>query len=245
MKIFLMATLLVGLVLPLAAHADSAEDLLLASDRSRGGLDHGITWNIKIDSTEEGETTSRQFLVKAKKNDAYVEATQPARNKGEVYLFNERTMWFFKPSLKKPVAISARQRLSGQTANGDIANTRYSRDYTATFEKDSDVHGEKVKVLMLKAKADNLTYDRIRYFVNPKTHLAMRAEFLTLNGKPFKIGEMEYGNKVNSGGKNLPFISRLTITDAKFKDNKSVLTYTNPKVEDHPASLFNVNRLSR
>ena len=154
-------------------------------------------------------------------------------------------MWFYKPSLKKPVAISARQRLSGQTANGDIANTHYSRDYTATLEKDAEVRGQKVKVLMLKAKADNLTYDRIRYFVNPTTHLAVRAEFLTLSGKPFKIGEMDYGNKIQSGGRSLPFISRLTITDAKFKDNKSVLTYTHPKVEDHPASLFNVNRLSR
>lgn len=228
-----------------AAPADLAGALLKASDQSRGGMSEGVSWNIKIESTEDGDSTTREFLVKAKDHDAHVQATSPARNKGEVFIFNDRNMWFFKPSLKKPVAISARQKLSGQAANGDIASTHYARDYTPTLEKTEVLNGEKTHVLLLKAKANNLTYDQIRYWIQDKTRLAVKAEFLTLQGQPFKIGTMTYGNQLKVGGKTVPFVSQLSIVDAKFPANKSVITYTHPKVADHSASLFNVNNLSR
>ena len=120
----------------LSCWAENIQDLLKASDLGRGGLSQeGLTWNTKVESTEDGETHVREFLVKATGNDAFVSALKPARNKGEVYLFNDRNMWFFKASLKKPVPISARQKLSGQAANGDIASTQYARDYSPSFEK--------------------------------------------------------------------------------------------------------------
>lgn len=225
--------------------ADKAEDLLRASDQNRGGVKDGLTWNLRLETTDDGESSVREFLVKAKGNDAYVEVTSPARNKNEVYLFNDRNMWFFKPSLKKPVAISARQKLTGQAANGDIASTNYARDYKATLEKTETINGEKMNVLLLKANAENLTYDQIRYWISDSTKLAMKAEFLTLQGKPFKLGQMEYRNLVTLAGKKTPFVSKLTIVDAKFPENKSVITYAAPKLEDHPTTLFNVNRLSR
>lgn len=242
MKNLLMMTLF---LFNSVSFADLAEDLLKASDQNRGGVKDGLTWNLRLETTEDGESSLREFLVKAKGNDAYVEVTAPARNKSEVYLFNDRNMWFFKPSLKKPVAISARQKLTGQAANGDIASTNYARDYKATLEKTEMIGGQKTYVLLLKAKAENLTYDQIRYWISDTNKLAVKAEFLTLEGKPFKLGQMEYKNTVTINGKKSPFVSKLTIVDAKFAQNKSIITYAAPKLEDHPTTLFNVNRLSR
>ena len=225
--------------------ADQAEELLKTSDRGRGGLTEGIQWNAKIDTVENGESSTREFLVKAKDHDAFVEATAPAKNKSEVFLFNDRQMWFYKSSLKKPVSISPRQKLSGQASNGDIASTHYARDYTAKLEKTEELNGEKFHVLFLKAKAKNLTYDQIRYWVSDKTKLATQIEFLTLAGKPFKLGKLEYNNKLAYQNKQIPFVSKLTIIDAKFPKNISVITYEKPTVQEHPASLFNVNNLTR
>ena len=183
--------------------------------------------------------------MKAKGPDALVEATAPARTKGEIYLFNDRNMWFFKPSLKKPVSISPRQKLTGQAANGDIASTRYARDYTPTLEKTEARGADKIYVLLLKAKAPNLTYDQIRYYINGRTKLAEKAEFLTLQGQTFKIGEMEYKNTVSVSGKKEPFISKLSIVDAKFKNNKSEIIYEEPRIENHASAIFNINNVSR
>lgn len=224
---------------------DVATELLRTSDRGRGGIAEGVQWNATIDTVENNESSSRQFFIRAKDHDAYVEATAPAKNKSEVYLFNDRQMWFFKPSLKKPVSISPRQKLTGQAANGDIASTHYARDYSATLEKTEEIDGEKFHVLFLQAKTKNLTYDKIRYWVSDKTKLASKIEFLTLAGKPFKIGKLEYQNKITLNKKVFPFVSKLTINDAKYPKNVSVIKYENPTVQEHSASLFNINNLTR
>jgi outer membrane lipoprotein-sorting protein len=229
-----------------AADSVSAEALLKASDRARGSVRKGLQWDATIITTENGETSEREFKIKANNDDAYVEATAPSKNKGEVFIFNDRQMWFFKPSLKKPVSISARQRLVGQAANGDIASTHYARDYSAKIEKtEEDPQAGKVHVLMLTAKTKNLTYDKIRYWISDKDKLAIKAEFLTLQGKPFKIGTMKYQNKLTVDGKAIPFVSELTIVDAKFQKNQSIIKYAKPETASVPASVFNVNNLTR
>ncbi len=220
-------------------------ELLKASDKARGSLEKGLTWESEVTTVEDGESTIRKFKVKATGVDANVEALEPARNKGEIYLFNDRTMWFFKPSLKKPVAISSRQKLTGQAAIGDIASTHYARDYNPKIERIEKINGEKVYVLMLKAKANNLTYDKIRYWISDVSKKAIKAEFLTLQGKPFKRATLEYNNKVSSNGKMVDFVSKMEIVDAKFKNNKSILRYINPKMEEHNKTLFNINNLKR
>lgn len=242
MKILLLLSFF---LISIVANADLAHDLLQSSDRSRGGVQEGLSWQIKITTTEDGETSVREFQIKAKDHDAYVEALLPTRFIGEIYLFNDRNMWFYKPSVKKPVSISSRQKLSGQAANGDIASTHYARDYEPTLVGSENINSENTHVLLLKAKTKNLTYDQIKYYISDKTKLAVKAEFLTLQGQVFKIGYLEYKNSISIHGQTFPFVSKLTIQDAKFPDNKSIISYSNPKIEDHKPGLFNVNNLSR
>jgi len=239
------ASLFIVLLSGVSARADLAQDLLKASDRARGGLEKGLEWESEVTTVEEGETSVRRFRVRAREVDAHVEALQPSRNKGEIYLFNDRTMWFFKPALRKPVAISARQKLTGQAAIGDIASTHYARDYSPTLEKTETLDGQKVYVLMLKAKANNLTYDQIRYWIRDRDRLAIKAEFLTLQGQPFKRATLDYQNKVSVEGKSYDFISSMEIVDAQFENHRSTIRYVNPRVQDHSSSLFNVNNLKR
>lgn len=221
------------------------QKLLLESDRARGGIKEGLTWKSRVSTTEDEEKSEREFHVKAKGDDAFVESLAPPRLKGEVYIFNDRNMWFFKPSLKKPVSISPRQKLSGQAANGDIASTQYARDYSPTLEKTESIEGKTVHVLLLKAKAPNLTYEQIRYWIDEQRAVAIKAEFLTVQGAIYKTAKIEYGNDLTVAGKKLPFVSRLTISDAKNPKNVSTIEYEKPRLQELPASLFNVNNLAR
>lgn len=227
------------------AGVPSALELLESSDRSRGGPEQGITWTVEIASTEDGVTTTRSYLVKARGTDALAEATAPPRAKGEQMLFNDRTLWFLKPGLKKPVSISARQKLSGEAANGDIASTNYARDYDGVLVGEERVGGEEAYTLELKAKASNVTYDRIRYWVSKERRLGLKAEFLTVSGECFKTATFEYQNSLVVGGKKVGFVSAMTITDAMGSGAVSVIRYGDPKTEAHAPSLFNVNNLVR
>lgn len=239
MKILLL------LFFSLNVFAMDIQGLLKDSDRARGGVEQGITWNVNIKSWENDTETERNFSVKGKGYNAYVESTDMGRFKGETFLFNDRTIWFFKPSLKKPVSISARERLSGQAANGDIASTNYAKDYTPTFEKKEIINNEATVVLLLKAKNKKMTYDQIRYWISEKERLGVKAEFLTVKGKVFKLANFKYKNFITVKNKKVPFVSEMIIQDASQLQNKSVLTYEKPNLESVSDNIFNVNNLSR
>jgi hypothetical protein len=235
-----------ALPLVTAAQAPPSPDSLLRdADRARGGLATGITWNVTVDTEEEGEKKSRAFVVKARADDALVEAVAPARYKGEIMLFNDRTIWYVKPGLRKPVSISARQRLLGDAANGDIASTNYARDYDATHAGEDDVAGDATWRLELKARAKTVTYDRIRYWVSKKRHLGLKAEFLTVGGDVFKTAAFDYGNTMNAGNGTFEFVSRMTIKDATGAGTITTISFGSPRPETHPVSMFNINNVVR
>lgn len=224
----------------------SATDLLKESDRARGAIDDGITWNVEVQEfTTDGSTNKVSYIVKALANDALAEAIAPPRNKGELLLFNDRNLWFFKPGLKKPVSISARQKLMGQAANGDIASTQYRRDYDGQIVGEEKINNQDTWKLELKAKAKNVTYDRIRYWISKDQRLGVKAEFLTVGGDIFKFATFEYNNTYQADGKNYAFISKMTIVDALNQNNKTIISYDKPQAAKHAASLFNVNNLIR
>jgi outer membrane lipoprotein-sorting protein len=227
------------------AQAPTADALLRDADRARGAAGTGITWNVTVDADEDGTRTTRSFLVKARGNDALVEAIAPARHKGEIMLFNDRVIWFVKPGLRRPVSISARQRLSGDAANGDISTTNYARDYDGAIVGEDVVGGEPAYRLELKARAKSVTYDRIRYWVSKRRHLGLKAEFLTVGGDVFKIAVFEYDNALKSAAGEIPFVSKMTITDATGAGAVTRILFDAPHAEAHPITMFNINNVVR
>jgi len=219
--------------------------LLRDSDRARGALPQGVTWTVKLTSQDEGTTKTKTMIVRARGVDALAETIAPPRNKGEIVLFNDRALWFVKPGLRRPVSISARQRFQGDASNGDIASTNYARDYTPTIVGEEEVAGEPTWRLDLVAKASDVTYDRIRFWISKRRHLGVKAEFLTVGGDLFKTATFEYANRVRVGRETIDFVSRMVIRDAMGTGSVTTLTFSSPRAEPHAPSLFNVNNVVR
>ena len=215
-----------------------AEEILRKSDRARGGMAEGLSWGVRLENSDQ---SSAEYLVQVKGLNVIARCSAPARQKGETFLFNDRNLWIHKPGLKKPVSLSPRQRLSGQAANGDIATTNYARDYNGKVEAEEKVNGKMAYRLFLEAKDKNVTYSKIRYWVSKESFLGLKAEFLTLEGKPFKVADFQYNNKL----KGQPFVSEMHIADAANAKDTTKLIYSAPKIESLPDALFNVNNLGR
>ncbi len=247
--IFIFLNLLGLCIMPrksFSAESINIPKILEYADRTRGGIPEGLEWTVKLNSVEEEEKTEREFFIKFKNNDSYVESTAPQKYKGEVFLFKGRSMWYFKPGLRAPISISSRQKLSGTASNGDIASTNYNRDYNATFIKMDSLQNEPCYQFLLKAKSNDTTYDQINYWISKKTGLAVKAEFLSLSGgKVLKTATFKYESQITYQGHKFPFITEMTITNEKNKNNKSTLVYSVPQVKSLPDSLFNVNNLKR
>jgi outer membrane lipoprotein-sorting protein len=238
------------LAAPARGAAPAAVDpaaLLRDSDRARGAAAStaGVSWLSTVTTKDEEQTSEATYSIRVRGDDALAEVIAPPRQKGEKILFNDRTLWFFKPGLRKPVSISPRQKLMGDAANGDIASTHYARDYEATLAGEETVNGTPSWKLELKARARNVTYDRIRYWVSKGERLGVRAEFLTLAGEVFKSADFTYANSIQLAGATVPFVSEMVIRDSLNARRETVLRYQKPHVEPHAESLFNVNNLAR
>lgn len=228
---------------PVAATEPDAVELLRKSDLARGGGLPGLVWEVR--SKNSGSQVNEddppmRLIIKASKKASLAETLEPLRSKGARMLQVDRNMWLTKPSLKKPIPISPRQRLTGQAAIGDIAATNYVADYVAKYLREEVVNGEKCYVLALTAANRLATYDNLLYWISANRGVAVQAEFRSLSGKKLKSAQFEYGNRINVEGKSLPFVSFMVISDA-LTDAKTTLEYTHITVKAVPESEFDLS----
>ncbi|MBU1214128.1 MAG: outer membrane lipoprotein-sorting protein [Gammaproteobacteria bacterium] len=223
--------------------APDAQSILKHSDQARGGGLPGIVWEITLRSRDGDKVDEPQRLVvKAVDESSVAETQEPVRFKGSKLLQVGRNMWLIRPGLSKPIPISPRQRMSGQASNGDIAATNYAGDYTAEMDGTQSVDGEPCYVLNLSAKHKRATYDKIRYWVSVKRGVGVSAEFNSLSGKLLKTARFEYANTIAYQGKQIPFVSRMTIRDALI-DAETVMEFGTVKVHRIAASEFDLGQM--
>jgi hypothetical protein len=224
----------------------TAERILEASDRVRGGGAAGMEWRLKITATDsDTDGDVREVHVKSAGDNSLAETTFPPRAAGGRLLQVGRNMWFGRPDLLKPVSISSRQKMLGPAANGDIASTNYLKDYDATLLRVEDVDGDPAYLLNLVGKTKWVTYDRIEYWVSKNRLVPLKAAFYTVSGKLFKTAVFEVKNDVNVDGKRQPFVSRMTIRDAINADSISVLDYSQVKLAAVSRHDLSVEALTR
>ena len=223
-----------------ASEAPSAAELLKDADRARGAVDVGMTWNSNVETVDGKNTSKIAYLIKAKGDQAVAETVSPDTSKGEYMVFKERSLWFVKPGMKRPVVISARQKLTGPASNADIVSTNYFRDYDGSIVGEEKIDGVDCWKLDLKAKAKNVSYNGIRYWVAKSNHLGLKAEFLSIKGEPFKLAEFKYENKLVNGSKERPFMSKIVIKDSQRADSNSTIVVTAPKIIDVPEGSLDV-----
>ena len=241
--LFVLGTLFIG-VPAIAQTAPDPTALLAASDAARGGGSPGLTWEISVRNSgslvRDDEVTVLQ--VKAHDRNSVAEIFEPLRSKGSKILQVDRNMWITKPGLKKPVAISPRQRLTGQASIGDIAATDYAHDYTPKYLRAEAIDGEPCHVLELTAARQNTTYDRIVYWISDTRHVGVHADFMSVSGKRIKRADFAYDNRVAIDGKQVLFVSRMSIQD-ELTDGKSVLDFSKVRVGPIAQSEFDAGNI--
>lgn len=227
-------------------NALTAKEILEKSDYVRGANIDGLTMVSQV-SSWDGDELSMQYTmnIESIRDNSLITFVEPERSKGIMMLMKERNMWFISPDVRKPVPISPRQRLLGDANNGDIATSNYSRDYEPSLVGEVIVNERPCYVLDLKAVNRRVTYDRIKYYVDKKRFLGLKAEFYSVSGKHLKTAHMDYQNLVEIDDKEFFYVSDMTIESNLNTDEKTVLTYSDIEVKDISARRFNINLLSR
>lgn len=218
-------------------------EILTRADMARGNLE-GVKWLVNIASIENNNSQSRSLNVLARGYDFLGIMIDPPKTKNQKIIMIDHNMWYTKPGLKKPVPVSSRQKLIGGAAYGDIAATNYADDYAPNPMPDETINGEICYVFDLKAVSKKSTYDQIKYWVSKERMVGVKSEFYSVSGKLFKTAVFEYDNQIIIENKPIPFISRMTITDALVESNITTLIFNENQLVRIPDSTFDMNVFS-
>lgn len=202
----------------------------------------GVVWEARVTSDRASGEDPIVLRVNAREGASTAAILEPARTRGPRVLQVASNMWILQPGMKKPVAISPRQRLSGQAALGDIASTEYARDCTPTYLRQESIDGVPCHVLQLVATAPNTTYDRITYWISQARGLGIRADFLSVSGKVLRQADFAYDCSITRDGRRLPFLSRMSLRDV-LTGESTVLEYCKVQVQAIPPSEFDSGML--
>ena len=198
---------------------------------------------VSINTATPGEPVeSRKYRILSKGNEnTIVMVTEPASERGQIMLMKGRDLWIYLPSVSQPVRLSLAQRLTGQVANGDLARSNFTGDYTPKILRSDTIAGEKYHVLELLAVDRSVTYHKVIYWVKESTFWPHRAEFYSLSNRLLKT--CRYENYQKLLGTVRP--TRLVMEDALRKGEESALEYTEMKLRDLPDRMFTKDYLNR
>lgn len=227
---------------PIQSDEDNARSIVEKADQVRFPAE-GFQVDIGIVSRQPGKPTERRgYRVLSKGNDnTVVMVTEPASDKGQIYLMKGRDLWAFMPDVSQPIRVGLAQRLTGQVANGDLARANFAGDYNPKLIRSETIDGETYHVLELTAVDRGVTYQRVLYWVNQKNFWPFKAEFFSLSNRLMK--RCRYENFQTMAGKVRP--TRLVMENSLIEGEQSVLEYNAMKLRDLPDKIFTKDYLKK
>ena len=236
-----IALILVGLLsaAPLLAASLDGNEILRKVDR-----------NLEPESYEmyrklinvEPSGTKKEFVlysVKSGRDKMLALFLEPASDKGRTTLRLGENMWLYIPNVGKPVRITSLQSvIGGVFNNADILRLDYAVEYDAKIEEEQ----KDTLILMLKAKTNEIAYDRLKMWVDRKVMLPVKIEAYAASGMLIKTLQFK-DIKDFGGGIRRPAVVE---TDSPlFKGYVSVMLYSGIKKRTAADELFTLNNMHR
>jgi outer membrane lipoprotein-sorting protein len=235
-----------------SAEAQTAQEVIARADQVRNP---GQPFRTTDTLTEYvgGQARNQDVLIVFSKEDprthqfrVLVGYSAPPRDAGKVVLLDGRSLWFYDPSSKASVRISAQQRLIGQAAIGDVLTVNLAIDYTGSLIgaetiEDAEHKGRQCWHLDLKAANDQATYFRVEYWVEQGTNFPIKAKFYSDSGRLLKI--LYYRKFADRLGGTRP--TEAVIIDAVDSRLATIVSFGDYRAQEIPESWFQRDYLPR
>lgn len=163
----------------------------------------------------------------------------PASDKGRATLRLGENMWLYMPDVGRPIRITSLQSVTGSVFNNaDILRIDYGEEYTVEgAEEQKEAH-----LLTLKAKTEDVAYDRLKMWVDKRSLLPITIEAYAASGLLIKTLRFK-DIKDFGGGIRRPATIE---TDSPLqKGYKSVMLWSGMKKASFPDEIFTLNYLPR
>lgn len=222
-------------------------DGILARVDERRAVGPSFSFHIKIDDYEKGELVQSAMMAGNAKgmNRTLVQYEEPANMRGKKLLMVDDETFFFVPKTRRPVRLTASQRLMGQASNSDVMNVRFQSDYAPRIAGEETVEAENGPVpcliVELTAKRPSAAYRSMTLWVDREGYFPVKAECFAASGKLLKTAE--YSRIREFEGKKI--VTRATLHDKVTRDTCTIIEFLDMAEADIPDAFFTKEYLSR
>jgi len=238
----IFVVLLIAVARPVWAEV-TAESLVNRLDEVRGYRDQGFAFNItNVSYTKDKEPRTNTLSVKVFNDKSLIRFESPARERGRAMLKEGSNMWLYIPGTRRVIRIAPSQRLIGETSNGDVVGTNFSRDYSAKIVGEETVEGEEVWLLELTSSTSGVAYAKVKvWMAKAEGNQPLKSEFYSRSDRLLKTAFYK-DYKSYSGEIKL---HKLLLVDALMQDNYTWMKFDNYRLEELNPAIFQKAYLGR
>ncbi|GMO16876.1 MAG: outer membrane lipoprotein-sorting protein [Spirochaetaceae bacterium] len=243
--LFLIAAVLVA--------ASPDEELLVKVDSLASYTDSDFSAVYEIVQTRPGqsETSTVAGVYRRDAKEQYVIIIlEPSISKGQGYLKEGNTLWFYDPESKSFNSTSSRERFQNSNAsNSDFTRSTFSLDYTISSGSNEVYGPNKCRVLELRAKASakSVSYPKVKIWVSADG-LVRKTEDYSLSGQHLRTTEIPAYYRI--GPRFVPKAIRITdklrgqTVAGKFVSEQTIISVREPRFDKLRDTIFTKAYLS-
>jgi outer membrane lipoprotein-sorting protein len=230
----------------------SDEDLLKKVDSlaSYYGVDFSAEYTIVQDKPGQNRSATVAGVFRRDSEAMYtIIIIQPAMNKGQGYLKQGDTLWFYDPESKRFNSTSSRDRFQNSNArNSDFTRSTLAEDYRISAGEEAVLGRFKCRVLSLEAVSKEVTYPRMKVWIS-EDGLIRKTEDYSLSGQILRTSAIPDYYKID--GRYVPKAVLLvdalrgTTVNGVFVNEKTQISISKPSFAPIPGAVFSKTYLER
>jgi len=197
-------------------------------------------------------TTVTGIFRRDSKEQYIIVIMEPAISRGQGYLRERNTLWFYDPESRKFNSTSATSRFQNTNArNSDFTRSTLALDYKVVSGEDVKLGRFNCRLLILESITNDVTYPRMKIWVS-EDNLLRKTEDYSHSGQLLRTTVIP--DYYNIGGRFVPrqilFIDELlgAVINGKFVNERTQIIINKPSFQKIADSVFsktfleNINR---
>lgn len=167
---------------------------------------------------------------------------QPAVSKGQGYLKQGKTLWFYDPESRRFNTTSNAERFQNTNArNSDFTRSTLAEDYRVTSGEDVALGRFRCRLLSLEAVTADVTYPKMKVWIS-EDGLLRKSEDYSLSGQLLRTSAIPDYHRIGSRfvPKQILFVDALrgAVINGTFRNEKTQISISKPSFGRVADSVF-------
>jgi outer membrane lipoprotein-sorting protein len=229
--------------LPLWGISDT--NLLRQADRLASYMDTDFSAEYTIIQEKPGQNRTKTVagVFRRDSRETYVIVImEPRISKGQGYLKQGKTLWFYDPGSKRFNSSSSQERFQNTNArNSDFTRSTLAEDYRVVSGADAALGRLKCRLITLEAVTNDMTYPKMKLWIS-EDGLVRKTEDYSLSGQLLRTSAIADYYRIGSRyvPKQILFVDALrgSVINGTFVNERTQITIAKPSFKKIADSVF-------